>query len=609
MNFASQDSLFLLSILFWSMLIYDYKINFMKKILLSILSALLVFPLAAYAFNDSIGHLNEEAIDYLEENNVVQGYDDGTYRPNNEINRAEFLKIILESLDIDLDASGYCFPDVQSDWYASYVCKAKNLGIVSGYSDGYFRPANKVNLVEALKIILEAYETSLNYNYSAWYEPYFYFMQDNNLFVSVSSDIAHKITKGEMAQLIYNLDDYYDRIKRVEPPTPKNQVCSNEDCKNENTVDYLIISRPLFEDALQPFVKWKSDNGFKIGFVTVDYVDANYSGHNVAEKIKKLIGEYSSHVDYFLFVGDTEVWKLNSEFKWQVDTDSDILENLDGAYDLDKEWNVPSGYVVLGEQDGEKSMMLSDLYYADLDNWDDDGDGIIDVQPFSEIFSFETMVGRWPVRTPEELENVISKTMDVKVSNMMDFWGSEEWRELYNQEDIDEYCINVSANFLDQGSITIECVMHLIFEYDSNISFTMNYVPLEDISAGNISFADYFLNTESPIFANFHGSLFGIDGLTVNDVDKFTSIIPLYVPQSCSMVHYYLQSADALSEALLKAEKGPATLAVPPNEYFFFKQLVQGKTIGEAFYPKEQKWRLNRWYSMLFGDPSLKIFE
>ena len=59
----------------------------------------------------------------------------------------------------------------------------------------------------------------------------------------------------------------------------------------------------------------------------------------------------------------------------------------------------------------------------------------------------------------------------------------------------------------------------------------------------------------------------------------------------------------------MKAEKGPATLAVPPNSYFFFKQLAKGKTIGEAFYPKEQKWMLNRWYSMLFGDPSLKIFE
>lgn len=581
----------------------------MKKVILSVLSVLFIFPLNAFTFDDSIGHLNEGAINYLQENNFVQGYSDGTYRPDNEINRAEFLKIILESLDIELDSAEFCFPDVQSDWYAPYVCKAKDLGIVSGYFDGYFRPANEINLVEALKIILESYDATLNYNYSVWYEPYFYFMQDNDLFVSVSSDISHKITRGEMAQLIYNLDDYYGRIKKVEPPTPKNQVCSNEDCKNENTVDYLIISRPLFEDALQPFVKWKSDNGFKIGFVTVDYIDANYSGHNVAEKIKKLIGEYSLHVDYFLFVGDTEVWKLDSEFKWQVDTDSDILENLDGAYDLDKKWNVPAGYVVLGEQDGEKSMMLSDLYYADLNNWDDDGDGITDVQAFSEIFSFETMVGRWPVRTPEELENVILKTMDVKVSNMMDFWGSDEWRELYNQQDIDKYCINAPANFLDQGSITTECVMHLIFGYDSNTSFTMNYVPLEDISAGNLSFADYFLNTERPIFANFHGSLFGIDGLTVNDVDKFTRIIPLYVPQACSMVHYYLRSVDALSEALVKAEKGPATLAVPPNSYFFFKQLAQGKTIGEAFYPKEQKWTLNRWYSMLFGDPSLKIFE
>lgn len=188
----------------------------MKKLILLVFSLFFIFPLVAFAFKDSFGHLNEEAIDYLEENDVVQGYSDGIYRPDNQINRAEFLKIILESLDVKLDSGGYCFPDVQSDWYALYVCKAKSLGIISGYSGGYFRPGNNINLAESLKIVLEAYDASLNYSYSEWYEPYYHFMVDNKLLAHVNTSISHKITRGEMAQIIYNLDNFYEQV--VTPP-------------------------------------------------------------------------------------------------------------------------------------------------------------------------------------------------------------------------------------------------------------------------------------------------------------------------------------------------------------------------------------------------------
>jgi hypothetical protein len=183
----------------------------MKKILFSIFISLFVFPLSSIAFNDVENHLNQDAIDYLKENNVVQGYGDGTYRPDELIDRAEFLKIVLESLSTDLDNEGFCFLDVESDWYATYVCKAKTLGIVSGYADGNFRPGDDINLAESLKIILEAYNASLNYNYSNWYEPYYYFMQENGLLNLVSESLSHKVTRGEMAQLIFNLDNLYEQ--------------------------------------------------------------------------------------------------------------------------------------------------------------------------------------------------------------------------------------------------------------------------------------------------------------------------------------------------------------------------------------------------------------
>ncbi len=192
----------------------------MKKALLLAFTLFFTFPSVAFAFDDSIGHLNQEAIDSLKEDNVIQGYDDGTYRPDDKINRAEFSRIVLGSLNTEYDGKSQCFPDVQFDWYALYVCEAKSMGIVDGYPDGHFRPDSNVNLAEALKIILEAHKVPLAQTYSEWYEPYYYFMQDNGLLTSVDSSIDHEITRGEMAQLIFNLGNFNKLTHESEIPPP-----------------------------------------------------------------------------------------------------------------------------------------------------------------------------------------------------------------------------------------------------------------------------------------------------------------------------------------------------------------------------------------------------
>ncbi|EKD29282.1 MAG: S-layer protein, partial [uncultured bacterium (gcode 4)] len=95
----------------------------------------------------------------LWEMGVIDGYDDGNFYPNNTVNRAELLKILVEGLGLTSDPDEYkdCFPDVDDDWYAKYVCYAKEEGWVSGYSDGYFHPEDTVNKVEAVKMLLNAY--------------------------------------------------------------------------------------------------------------------------------------------------------------------------------------------------------------------------------------------------------------------------------------------------------------------------------------------------------------------------------------------------------------------------------------------------------------------
>ena len=76
---------------------------------------------------------NYIAIDYLYEEGVLGGYSDGSFKPENTVNRAELLKILVEGQGVTPDADEYqnCFPDVTTDWYAKYVCYAKEEGWVS----------------------------------------------------------------------------------------------------------------------------------------------------------------------------------------------------------------------------------------------------------------------------------------------------------------------------------------------------------------------------------------------------------------------------------------------------------------------------------------------
>ncbi len=128
---------------------------------------------------------NYTAIIALYKKNIINGYDDGSFKPNNTINRAEILKIIVESRGVEPIVEKYnnCFEDVKDEWFAPYVCYAKEQGWIEGYTDGTFKPAQVVNKVESLKMLLEIYNVSfdetnvnntsfLDINTSAWYWKY-----------------------------------------------------------------------------------------------------------------------------------------------------------------------------------------------------------------------------------------------------------------------------------------------------------------------------------------------------------------------------------------------------------------------------------------------------
>ena len=94
------------------------------------------------------------AVSTLSRMGVIGGYDDGTFRPDAPISRAEFAKIAVSFTQNNGSAVYNYFTDVKTtDWFAPYVTAAKDAGLIEGYSDGSFKPESKITRAEACAIV------------------------------------------------------------------------------------------------------------------------------------------------------------------------------------------------------------------------------------------------------------------------------------------------------------------------------------------------------------------------------------------------------------------------------------------------------------------------
>lgn len=174
---------------------------------------------AAEETKDFAGHQNETAIQYLYDNDVVQGYPDGTFKPDNELNRAELMKILVLGAGYDPSAEEYknCFPDVTDEWFAPYICFAKEKGWVQGYPDGNFAPGVNINKVEAIKMLLETFKVEIlsdSNNYyndteqGTWYFDYVTTAYDLGLLEEEAGTDYYPdmdIKRGQISENIYRL--------------------------------------------------------------------------------------------------------------------------------------------------------------------------------------------------------------------------------------------------------------------------------------------------------------------------------------------------------------------------------------------------------------------
>lgn len=133
--------------------------------------------------NDINGHWANKQIQSFVNSGYVNGYGDGTFRPDNSITRVEFIKIVNKFFGFT-NKQKVNFKDVsQIDWFYNDVCIAKEAGYINGYGDGTFKPNQPITREEVAKILVSiknnedfTYDKVQgfrdNINISEWAKPY-----------------------------------------------------------------------------------------------------------------------------------------------------------------------------------------------------------------------------------------------------------------------------------------------------------------------------------------------------------------------------------------------------------------------------------------------------
>ena len=127
-----------------------------RKISLALILSMLftlMMPTLAFGAVDYSGHWAEDTIQEWFDNDMLKGYEDGSFRPDVQITRAEFMTMVNNAFEYT-EKADISFTDVDSDdWFYPEVQKAVKSGYLLGYEDNTARPDIKITSQDAALII------------------------------------------------------------------------------------------------------------------------------------------------------------------------------------------------------------------------------------------------------------------------------------------------------------------------------------------------------------------------------------------------------------------------------------------------------------------------
>lgn len=180
----------------------------------SMLGSLLTVPAGAAAvtkFSDVSDSYTATAVEALRLMGVLDGYGDGTFRPDTILNRAQFCKMAVYAMDGSGELGRYStvtiFPDVKpSHWASAYINMAARKGIISGFADGKFKPGQTVTAGQAVTILMRGLGYKDEDMGGVWPQSYMAEAQTNGLLKSTGITSAYAgLTRAQAAKLFLNL--------------------------------------------------------------------------------------------------------------------------------------------------------------------------------------------------------------------------------------------------------------------------------------------------------------------------------------------------------------------------------------------------------------------
>ena len=199
----------------------DYFACNLKKILALVLAFACAFTMfAGAAFTDQADIKATDAVNMLSALGVINGYDDGSYKPDATVTRAEMAKMIFVVRNNKIDDSAYKnnstkLTDVNNHWAAGYIKFCESQGIIAGKGNNQFAPDATVTGVEAAKMLLvvsgyDAQKAGLTG--SAWQTNVLKYAGAAGILDDVNSALESGLPRQYAAQMIYNTLDV-NRVK------------------------------------------------------------------------------------------------------------------------------------------------------------------------------------------------------------------------------------------------------------------------------------------------------------------------------------------------------------------------------------------------------------
>ena len=188
----------------------------LKKVLALVLvvATLLSFAtVASAAFTDASDIDHTEAVDVLTAINVINGYTDGSFRPDGNVTRAQMAKmvayIVAGGEDVgSLYAGANSFSDCTTHWAKGYIAYANKTGIVAGVGGGKFNPDGNVTGTQAAKMMLVAlgYDAAVEeYTGTNWAVNTLSDAKEAGLLKGLEGvDMSKAMTREQAAQLMFN---------------------------------------------------------------------------------------------------------------------------------------------------------------------------------------------------------------------------------------------------------------------------------------------------------------------------------------------------------------------------------------------------------------------